>query len=206
MPDLRAATLADVDAIAAVLAASFQDDPGTAVFEPDRGRRAGILPPFFRTWVAAALADGGDLVVPEGQEVLGVASWFGPERHGPGIAAMEAAGLAATVEAFGPDATGRLLAMTGELERQHDLLAPWPHLRLDFFGVHPAAQGTGVGTRLIEHGHRRADALGLPCYLETFTRTNVGYYERRGWRVIATYEVADGVPVHAMMRPGGASP
>jgi GNAT superfamily N-acetyltransferase len=205
MPDLRAATGADVAAIASVLAASFQDDPGAVIFEADPGRRARILVPFFRTWVAAALADGGDLVVPAGDAVLGVASWFGPERHGPGDAAMAAAGLESMLDAFGPAAAARMRAMTDELERQHDRIAPWPHLRLDFFGVLPAAQGTGLGSSLIEHGHRRADADGLPCYLETFTRRNVAFYEKRGWRVAETYAVAGGIPVYAMVRPAGAA-
>ena len=200
MPNVRPATLDDADAIAAVLAVSFADDPGAAIFEADPDRRARILPTFFRTWVVAALADGGDLVVPDEPEVRGVASWFGPELHGPGEAAMVAAGLGAMLDAFGPAAAARMTAMTGELERWHDRLAPWPHLRLDFFGVLPSAQGTGLGTALIDHGHRRADALGLPCYLETFTERNVAYYERRGWRVRETFQVADGVPVFAMVR------
>ncbi len=76
--------------------------------------------------------------------------------------------------------------------------------RLDFFGVLPAAQGAGIGQRLIEHGHRRADAAGLPCYLETFTERNVAYYGRRGWDVVETYLVGDRVPVYALLRqPSG---
>ena len=72
--------------------AAFLDDPGAVIFEPDRARRAAILPAFFGAWVRAAIADGGDLVVPDGGEVTGVASWFGPERHGPSDEAIEAAG------------------------------------------------------------------------------------------------------------------
>ena len=63
------------------------------------------------------------------------------------------------------------------------------------------AQGTGLGSRLIEHGHRRADVAGLPCYLETFTERNVAYYRRRGWAVVETYRVAGDVPVYALLRP-----
>ena len=75
-----------------------------------------------------------------------------------------------------------------------------PHLRLEFFGVLPERQGTGLGTALIEHGHRKADQLGLPCYLETFTERNVRFYERRGYRVVGDYTVGDGVPVWGLVR------
>ena len=201
MTEIRKAQPDDADAITAVLVAAFLDDPGAVIFEPDRVRRAAILPAFFGPWVRAAIADGGDLVVPAASEPTGVASWFGPERHGPSDAALAAAGWDDAMSSFGDAAAARTIAMTGELERQHTLLAPWPHLRLDFFGVLPAAQGTGVGSRLMEHGHRAADAAGLPCYLETFTEQNVAYYGRRGWDVIATYRVGDGVPVYALVRP-----
>jgi GNAT superfamily N-acetyltransferase len=198
---IRPAVPEDADAIAAVLAEAFLDDPGAVIFEPDRVRRAAILPAFFGCWVRAALSDGGDLVVPDGPKVTGVASWFGPGRYGPSEGAITAAGWDGVLTTFGEAASARMLAMTGELERQHGLLAPWPHLRLDFFGVLPAVQGTGIGARLIDHGHRAADAAGLPCYLETFTERNVAYYGRRGWDVIATYNVGDGVPVYALVRP-----
>ena len=62
--DIRLANSDDADAIAAVLVASFLDDPGAVIFEPDPVRRAAILPAFFGAWVRAAIADGGDLVVP----------------------------------------------------------------------------------------------------------------------------------------------
>ncbi len=93
--------------------------------------------------------------------------------------------------------------MVAELESQHERLTEGPHLRLEFFGVEPGRQRSGTGTVLIEHGHRRADALGLPCYLETFTEPNVRFYERRGYRVTGEYTVGDGVPVYGMVRPPG---
>jgi GNAT superfamily N-acetyltransferase len=201
MTEIRPARTDDADAIAAVLVAAFLDDPGAVIFEPDRVRREAILPAFFGAWVRAAIADGGDLVVPAGPAVTGVASWFGPGLYGPSDGSLDAAGWREVLAAFGSSAAARMEAMTAELERQHDLLAPWPHLRLDFFGVQPGAQGTGIGSRLIEHGHRRADAADLPCYLETFTQRNVAYYGRRGWDVVATYRVGDGVPVYALVRP-----
>jgi GNAT superfamily N-acetyltransferase len=199
MAAVRSATDSDIAACAAVLARAFQDDPGTMLVEPDDARRREVFPPFFRTFIAASIADGADIVVPS-DGVNGVASWFGPDAHAPTVASMVANGLMEVLEGFGPEATSRLGPMTAELEAQHDRLMARPHLRLEFFGVDPPAQGRGIGVALAEHGHRRADDLGLACYLETFTEKNVRFYERSGYRVIATYTVGDGVPVYAMCR------
>jgi len=196
--DVRSATPADIEACSRVLARAFQDDPGTMVFEPDPDRRRAILPVFFRTWVAAALADG-DLVVPA-RAVDGLASWFGPGSHAPSDAAMTDAGFAVVIDSFGPAAMERMGAMVGELEAQHARLMGEAHLRLEFFGVDPEARGRGIGGALADHGHDRADTFGLPCYLETFTQRNVAWYEKRGYRVLATYLVGDDVPVYGMRR------
>jgi GNAT superfamily N-acetyltransferase len=203
MTAVRRATESDIDACAAVLNRAFHDDPGTVLVEPDEARRREIFEPFFRTFIAAAIADGADIVVPA-DEVNGVASWFGPDAHAPTDGSMVAHGLLDVLGRFGDEATGRLGPMTGELEAQHTRLMSEPHLRLEFFGVDPSAQGRGIGVALAEHGHRRADELGIPCYLETFTQKNVRFYERSGYRIIETFSVGDGVPVYAMRREPGA--
>ncbi|MDQ4035515.1 MAG: GNAT family N-acetyltransferase [Chloroflexota bacterium] len=200
MHSARAASTADVDECAGVLADAFQADPGTMVFLARDGERAAILPVFFRTFVAAALSEGADIVV-TGEPITGVASWFGPERHGPSPEAMGAHGLGAVLEQSGAEATGRLLGMLEEIEANHERLVTEPHLRLEFFGVISALQGKGIGTALIEHGHRRADELGLACYLETFSEPNVGYYERRGYRTVGQFTVGDNVRGYGMLRP-----
>ena len=58
-----------------------------------------------------------------------------------------------------------------------------------FFGVDPAFQGTGLGSRLIETGHAKADAAGERVWLETFTAENVRWYEGRGFRVVSVARV-----------------
>ena len=201
---VRPATMDDVDACATILARAFHDDPGAVIFDPDPARRASMLPGFFRTFLEASLDEGGDIVV-AGDPVGGLACWFGPDRHGPSEAGMAAHGLADVLEQWGPDASARIVAMTAEIERQHERLIDGPHLRLDFFGVDPVRQGSGLGSALLGHGHEIADAAGLPSYLETFTRPNVTYYERRGYGVIGKYFVDNGVPVYALVRPPGSA-
>jgi ribosomal protein S18 acetylase RimI-like enzyme len=196
--DVRAATAGDVEAIAGVLAAAFHDDPGTVIYEPDAPRRAAILPGFFRAFLRASLSESADIVV-AGEPIQGVAMWFGPDVHGPSTDALDANGFGEVIRDSGPEAANRLFELIGELESQHARLATGPHLRLQFFGVQPAAQGAGIGTRLVDHGHRRAEELAIPCYLDTFTLENVRYYDKRGYRTIAEFAVRD-VPGYAMLR------
>ena len=200
MVDIRRAGRGDIEACAGVLARAFQDDPGTRNFEPDEDRRRVVLPPFFRTFVAAALDEDGDLVV-AGDPVNGIASWFGPDRHGPSPEAMGANGFGDVLAIAGPETADRLLAMVGEIERQHDALTSGPHFRLEFFGVLPERQGSGLGSALIDHGHRRADEADLPTYLETFTQPNVRFYERRGYVRVGDFTIADGSTGWGMIRP-----
>src|SRR4051794_27145178 len=199
MADIRTATSGDIDAAEVALALAFQDDPGMIHIEPDATRRANLLPAFFRTFIAASLAEDGDLVV-AGDPIEGIASWFGPERHGPSPDAMGANGIADVLGLAGRAATDRLLSMVEEIERQHAALAHGPHLRLEFYGVVPARQGRGVGTALIDHGHRRADELGVPCYLETFSDANVAFYGRRGYAVVGEFTIDATTHGYGMIR------
>src|SRR5687768_2228536 len=114
MHGVRPATTEDVEECAGVLAAAFHSDPGTMVFLPEDRERAAILPEFFRTFLAAALSEDAGIVF-AGEPITGVASWFGPDRHGPSPDAMGAHGFGAILERSGPDATGRLLVMLGEI-------------------------------------------------------------------------------------------
>ena len=200
MVDIRTATHDDIDACARVLALAFQDDPGTMHFEPDDERRRTVLPAFFRSFVAASLAEDGDLVV-AGHPIEGIASWFGPERHGPSPDAMAANGFGEVLALAGPESADRLLSMVGEIERQHAQLTDGPHFRLEFYGVVPERQRGGLGSALIDHGHRRADEARLPTYLETFSDWNVGYYRHRGYEVVGEFSVGDGTRGWGMIRP-----
>ena len=58
------------------------------------------------------------------------------------------------------------------------------HLLLDIVAVSPAAQGRGVGGRLLSLAEEQARGLGLPeirlCTSEVMTE-NIAYYPRRGY-------------------------
>ena len=164
---------------------------GRSTSSPTHDRRRRVLPSFFRCFMAAALAADGDLVV-TGEPVGGVASWFGPDHFEPSPEAMAANGFDEFLALLRQESAARLLSMLVEIDRQHAELARGPHRRLEFLGVLPERQGTGIGSALIEHGHRRADELGVPCHLETFSTRDVEFYERRGYRVAGEFMVGAG--------------
>jgi len=58
---------------------------------------------------------------------------------------------------------------------------------LSIIGIEPAAQGQGIGERLLKPTLAEADAAGAVCYLETFSPRAVRFYERLGFRSAASH-------------------
>ncbi len=76
---------------------------------------------------------------------------------------------------------GAVMATWGEL---HGRDMPMPHWYLMILGVDPPRHGQGVGGALLAPMLARADAEGLPCYLETAKNRNVRFYQKHGFRVL----------------------
>lgn len=88
---------------------------------------------------------------------------------------------------------------------------PEPHWYLQLLGTHPDWQRQGLGAALMAVTFERADAEGLPCYLETETPANVAYYRGHGFEVRSEWDVdPDGVTgsvgphMWGMLRPPAA--
>jgi GNAT superfamily N-acetyltransferase len=197
---IRALRPDEVDAALEVIARSFHDDPGALIIEPDPARRRDALRHLTGPVVRAALPHGhvAAAVTPDGT-IVGVATWLPPGHDAPTDAELREAGLD-DAEAAVPDAAARMGPMAAALDRLHERSISGDHWRLEFFGVDPAWQGTGLGAALIETGHRHADAAGQLCWLETFTRRNVDWYARRGYRVAAQGTVPTGEPIWGLIR------
>lgn len=71
---------------------------------------------------------------------------------------------------------------------------------LQFIGVRPAAQGTGLGGAAVRAGLDLARAAGMPVYVEVMNPANVGYYLRVGFETINEFDIPDAGPhVWAML-------
>jgi GNAT superfamily N-acetyltransferase len=76
-----------------------------------------------------------------------------------------------------------------------------PHWYLQLLATHPDWQRQGLGADLMAVMFDRADAEGLPCYLETETPENVAYYRQHGFDVRTEWDVPlDGPHMWGMLR------
>jgi GNAT superfamily N-acetyltransferase len=72
---------------------------------------------------------------------------------------------------------------------------------LSILGVTPVAQGRGVGARMLAPTLAEADAAGVDCFLETFDDRNPRFYQRLGFRTVATHlEPVTGCTYAIMLR------
>jgi ribosomal protein S18 acetylase RimI-like enzyme len=173
-------------AIAATLALAFQDDPALAWILPDPAVRRARLPAFFRLMAREDYAAGMVLHSPW-MEVATL--WRAPGRHketplGAIHQQLSFLGILRTAILRG-DAVGKAMAAHHPSGNHH-------YLR--FAGVLPQVQGKGWGGLALRAGIERAEADGLPIYLETATHSNVGLYRRFGFEVTDEWDVRGGGP------------
>ena len=74
-----------------------------------------------------------------------------------------------------------------------------PHYYLEYVGVEPSMQGSGLGSMLLKYLTTQADKAQVGCYLETATRKNLPLYQRFGFQVIYEDEII-GLPAWFMWR------
>jgi GNAT superfamily N-acetyltransferase len=99
--------------------------------------------------------------------------------------------------------TGQFVAaLEGDLERlgamSEAMSAHHPHDRDHWYlmaiGVSPVAQGRRLGSALLAHTLARADADGMPAYLEATSARSRSLYASVGFEVLTEFTPADGAP------------
>jgi GNAT superfamily N-acetyltransferase len=87
------------------------------------------------------------------------------------------------------------------MSEQADGLLPENIWYLSILAIDPAFQGQGLGTGLVETIIDKADGMGIPTYLETYTPENKTFYKRLGYRVTASIlEPVTGAEYSIMIR------
>jgi len=171
----------DTETAIRVLTAAFADDPVARWLLPGNLTADLVFAPLVQTSAAhgelAVAADG-----------TAAAVWL-PRAAEPPVPDGEPL----------PDALARLRTFMELTEARHP--TGRPHLYLVFLGVAPGAQGRGLGGALLRERLARADADGLPAYLEATSPGSRALYERHGFRDTgAPIQLPDGPPVWPMWR------
>jgi ribosomal protein S18 acetylase RimI-like enzyme len=168
------------------LSLAFADDPAMTFLKPDPASRRRMLPKFFRHMYREDRKLGSVTRSPGGEAAC---LWRAPGRHKEQLyggflttlAFLRVLGFAAL--------RGSTIGAAMAKHHPRD-----PHWYLRFIGVRPEAQGKGWGSVALNHGIARAEADGLPIYLETATPENVALYQRFGFKIIDEWDIAGGGP------------
>jgi ribosomal protein S18 acetylase RimI-like enzyme len=187
----------DLDAVAADLADAFTDDVAFDWFLRDDDRRIDARLRFFRLIVRMGAASGGRIERPACGGAAAI--WMPFEALGPLPLRDELRAFPVLLHATGLARFGRLLALRADMDKHHPMERP--HAYLWFLGVTHAAQGHGVGSRLLKVASDRLDADARPAYLETQTERNLALYRRHGFEVISEHRPRpDGPMLWSMWR------
>lgn len=219
---VRNATPADFPRIAHSMASAFFDNPITIWHVPDESRRLDVMRDFFTALLENVYTRFG-LVFTNPGEVASGAMWIALDaqedrRPRPGLPLLEcrtcntprAPGRMPRNMVVPPDTSAELdraLAVifrdfprTFELFELFDAHHPQdPHYYLQFIGVRPERQGTGIGSTLLRAVLDRCDLEGAAAYLEADERSKF-LYLKHGFEANGELRLPEGPSVFPMWR------
>jgi ribosomal protein S18 acetylase RimI-like enzyme len=187
--DPRTAQPDDVPTMAEVLADAFFDDPIFSWLFPDPLSRPRVCEAMFTVL-------GTYVYVPEGESVVtddAAAFWEPPDPPPSDLWAEHGEEFVTALE--GQVERIAILGATMSASRPTE-----PYWYLSTFGVRTAAQGRGLGGRLLRAKLDRIDAHGMPAYLEASSPRSRVLYERHGFEVVDELRPEGGPPMWAMWR------
>ncbi|MER7949005.1 GNAT family N-acetyltransferase [Streptomyces sp. NPDC096079] len=181
----KTATIDDARTVSRTLASAFGDDPMMRWFFPDDASREAALGRYFTTLFTRQYGLHG---VCERTESA-AAFWVAPE--GADKAVPDDATVQELVEILGDRAPVFREAVMAAAEHG----PAEPHWYLAVIGADPDARGRGHGSALLRSGLAKADAAGLPVYLESSKPDNLPVYEHFGFTVRSEFSLPGGGPV-----------
>jgi ribosomal protein S18 acetylase RimI-like enzyme len=188
-PAIRPAGEADIDSVLGVITLAFSTDPFVRWLTPDTATYVAMMPRVSRTFGASGFAHGTVDYLSGG---AGAAMWVPP-----GVTAdMDALGKIVATSAQ-PELLPDIDAFFQQVEEFHPTE---PHWYLPLIGVDPAHHGEGLGTALMRHALRRADADGVPAYLESSNPRNIPFYQGFGFEIIGAIQAGSSPQVVPMLR------
>lgn len=170
-----------------VLTEAFREDPMMRYFVPDDKEYESVCSRQFRLMLWAYSSSYSMCNVVEHEGVVAGAAVWEPATASMMFMIRMLAILWLCLVTMGVQRTWRYMVMMMQLEKLRHQHAPTAH-HLGVIGSGAGFQGKGLGSKCIQHGLERADALGLQCYLESSNPKNVSFYDRHGFVRVGQYQ------------------
>lgn len=187
----------DIPQAVRVLASAFSDNPAYLwAFKP-RPERDHNFHWFMERVLAVNLLNGLALKT-DGTHA--VALWFEPGKSIGWLELLQA-GLYELPFKLGLETYLRIQQILNQNRKwMTNIMGQTKHYYLFHLAVEPSYQGTGLGGSLIRAITERADTEQVPCFLETDRRRNIPLYEKHGFVIRGTANLAPNVPLWYMRR------
>ena len=195
-------SLAGIDTVCPGVIAALEDDPFyrsiCGAYAGTAARRQAVLAHYF----TYSIQEGMDIgrCVHLASPSHGIAVWLLPQT--PDVRSRAAhkkrAFLETTLDAEGCANYYRIISFMSAKAASVVAGDAW---YLSIVAVDPAAQGRGLGGKLLEPTLAEADHAGATCYLETFNPKTLSFYERLGFASEAQFaEPTTGKDYSVMVR------
>ena len=174
----------DLERAAKVLAQAFFQDPivCSILKKVEPNRRLAKLETMFQVALGEKVPGRMELCLKDGAEVRSVALLYSPGSYPPPIF-LELSILSKGIFRAGFRGLARWLTWTSSVRRRHPRE---PHYYLEILGTHPAFQGKGFGSMLMEEVCSIAEKAGKICHLETSNPRNLSFYRAFGFETVAS--------------------
>jgi GNAT superfamily N-acetyltransferase len=186
---MTAAAVSDVSRSLPALVAALGDDPFyesiSTDFAADAERRLAVLSDYFHYSLAEARCIGHCVLGSPPEH--GATAWLLPAAQDVQAAAF-AAKLRFLRDVLGPVGYANYERIIDFMSPRAERVVPSDAWYLSIVGVSPAQQRQGIGARLLAPTLAQAREVRAPCYLETFSPGNVAFYERLGFRGMASHD------------------
>jgi GNAT superfamily N-acetyltransferase len=176
------------DPASASAVAALKDDPFyrsiCAPYWSEAATRRAVLSRYFDYSIQEGRELGRSVHLAD--ETWGVAVWLLPQS--PEVEAQAARQKRTFLETtLGAEGCANYYRIIEFMSAQSATLVDDAVWYLSIVAVDPVLQGQGFGRKLLEPTVAEADGAGATCYLETFGRQNLGFYQRLGFEAAARF-------------------
>jgi hypothetical protein len=180
-----------INSLGHVMARALGDEPHVAYLLPNARERQRVLTWFFQSVAIPAGFRYGEIYTTKNS--VEAALWISSERI-PTLRRMLFSGMRAMPIRLDHPPLRRYLNLITRMEKVRDRLMSGPHWFLFALGVEPSKHRDAIAAALVEPTLARADLDRLPCYVETFIKRDLPFYEALGFRIEGAGQVCKGGP------------